>query len=182
MANQFGTVGAPPVGGSSNFSQPAPTMLYQLPNGQLITQQQYNQMMQNAQWNTQPSNTNQSQAQFPPSLQPSSTPLNGRFISSPDDILPREISMDGGVSLFPMSDYTCIYAKQWDANGNIQTVKYVPVIENGDQNEIPNITGIDTVLEHLGSIEQKLEKIEKQRPYYYNKKKPYNNQSKQKEG
>lgn len=52
--------------------------------------------------------------------------IPARIISDVQEITPNEVPMDGSVSLFPTSDFTCIYAKAWNANGTIDTVKYIP--------------------------------------------------------
>ena len=52
--------------------------------------------------------------------------ISSRLIKSLDEITPQEVPMDGSVSLFPMEDYSCVYAKAWNRDGTIRTVKYVP--------------------------------------------------------
>ena len=100
--------------------------------------------------------------------------LQGRMVNGVDEITPQEVPMDGSVGLFPQNDYSCIYAKQWTKDGNIQTVRYVP--------EQPAVqTDQKTPLEeHLNRIEEKLEaldkKLNRQKSY---QKRPY---PKKKEG
>lgn len=60
--------------------------------------------------------------------------LTGRIIQNENEITPNEVAMDGSVSLFPLGDYSAIIAKQWNANGTISTIKYVPVVDNEDGN------------------------------------------------
>lgn len=55
--------------------------------------------------------------------------IRGRVISDISQITPNEVPMDGSVSLFPSQDYSCVYAKQWAADGTIKTMKYVPAVE-----------------------------------------------------
>ena len=57
---------------------------------------------------------------------PSYPTLPGKLISSMQDIKPNEIPFDGSPSIFPASDFSCIFVKAWGQDGNIQTVKYVP--------------------------------------------------------
>lgn len=52
--------------------------------------------------------------------------LPGRVISNPQEIKPNEILMDGSVCIFPMTDYSCIFAKAWGSDGSIHTVKFIP--------------------------------------------------------
>lgn len=60
---------------------------------------------------------------------PQRSAISGRIVNSDNEIMPQEIPMDGSVSLFPTADYSCVYAKCWTTNGNIQTVKFVPAVE-----------------------------------------------------
>lgn len=49
-----------------------------------------------------------------------------RSISNPDEIMPNEVPMDGRIALFMARDNSRIIAKQWNPNGLIDTVEYVP--------------------------------------------------------
>lgn len=92
--------------------------------------------------------------------------LPGKVVLSHEDIKPNEVPMDGSISLFPLNDYSAIIAKQWDSNGLIQTVKYVP--EQPPKSVEPQQNDISSaILERLDVIEKKLDR----KPYY---KKPYN--------
>lgn len=51
--------------------------------------------------------------------------LPGFYISSPQDILPRDVPMDGSISFFPSNDLSYIIIKQWTGNGTIADAKYV---------------------------------------------------------
>lgn len=147
---------------------------YQLPNGNIVnlTNQQAQQLFGGQQQVNTPPQTVQTPS-LPNAAQPSTPVAIGRFINSPDDIVPNEVPMDGRVSFFPLRDCSAIYAKQWDANGNIQTAKYVLSVETTgvDPDTVQGSPKMDEIVTKLNSIEQKLEKIEKFRPYY---KKPYN--------
>lgn len=67
-----------------------------------------------------------------------SNTLTGRIIQSENDITPNEVAMDGSISLFPLGDYSAIIAKQWNANGTISTVKYVPVMDEDCTDDEPS--------------------------------------------
>lgn len=156
---------------------------YQLPNGNVVslTAQQYQQIFGPGPQQTTP----QQQAQPPmmqsPMNQRQTTPahINGRVVSSHDEIAPNEIPMNGEFCYFPSSDGQTIYAKRWDSNGNIQNETFVRQVQ-----DLPNMVGaanvpedeyLTRIMEQLNAIEAK---IDKQRPY----KKPYNknyNHSKQ---
>lgn len=100
-------------------------------------------------------------------------PVQGHVITSVDDIKPSEVPMDTSISLFPLSDYTVIYAKQWDRNGVLQEVRYFPEQPANNVKEQSNDIS-NTILQRLDAIERKLD----QRPYY---KKPYNNKPRKNE-
>ncbi len=51
--------------------------------------------------------------------------LPGFYISSPQDIAPRDVPMDGSISFFPSNDLSYIIIKQWTGNGTIADAKYV---------------------------------------------------------
>lgn len=77
----------------------------------------------------------------------------GRTVASENEIKPNEIPMDGTISLFPLSDYSAIFAKQWKSDGLIHSVKFVPAqIEEQKQEKSFN----ETVLERLDKIEKML--------------------------
>lgn len=104
---------------------------------------------------------------YTPSTSRSST-LYGRVVNSPNDITPNEVPMDGSVSLFPSSDYSCILAKTWNRDGTIQTVKFVPEV-NPDQvtlDQASQENTMDTILKKLDAIEKKLNYRPKNKPPY----------------
>lgn len=70
---------------------------------------------------------------YPLTQQPAPT-VRGRFVSREEDITPNEIGMDGQVSFFPLADYSAIIAKLWDSKGQIQTFKFVPLVETEEKN------------------------------------------------
>lgn len=92
--------------------------------------------------------------------------LQGRMVAQVEEITPQEVPMDGSVGLFPQNDYSCIYAKQWTKDGNIQTVRYVP--EQPTPVQADQKTPLE---EHLNRIEEKLEALDKKlnRPKNYQK-------------
>lgn len=85
--------------------------------------------------------------------------INGRVIGNVNEVTPNEVPMDGNVSLFPMSDYSCIYAKMWNTDGTIQTIKFIPVVENVQEaQQTQQLTDVhyNNILERLDKIEQML--------------------------
>lgn len=95
----------------------------------------YSQGPDNTRMNVPPANWNQpTNAPVPvnlPTTQPTQQPLAGlpcKVITSGNDILPNEVSMNGEPSVFVMRDLSEIHIKQWNSNGGIDTVTYKPVI------------------------------------------------------
>lgn len=75
---------------------------------------------------TQPQN---SQAQtMQPILAQQIVNLSGRVVQKETDITPQEVAMDGSISLFPLADYSAIIAKQWNSDGTIKTLRFVPEV------------------------------------------------------
>lgn len=97
--------------------------------------------------------------------------LKGRMVVKEEDITAGEIPMDNSLSLFPLTDYSCIYAKQWQPNGTITTVKYVPETPVQETHE-PTINEngvLDELNERLSNIEHMLKQQRKPRNNYYKK-------------
>lgn len=85
--------------------------------------------------------------------------INGRVIGNVNEVTPNEVPMDGNVSLFPLNDYSCIYAKMWNTDGTIQTIKFIPVVENAQEaQQTQQLTDAhyNNILERLDKIEQML--------------------------
>ena len=89
--------------------------------------------------------------------------ISSRLIKSLDEITPQEVPMDGSVSLFPMEDYSCVYAKAWNRDGTIRTVKYVPEKqEEVTQNSTTGFAGADVlndILENIADLTQDVNDI-----------------------
>lgn len=80
--------------------------------------------------------------------------VRGRFITREEEIAPNEIAMDGQVSFFPLADYSCIIAKLWDSKGQIQTFKFVPLVDQPKEITVDNKD--DMILGKLDDIESLL--------------------------
>lgn len=96
--------------------------------------------------------------------------LHGRTITNPQEIRPNEISQDGIPSYFPTSDYSAIYAKAWNADGGIDTIKYVreqPVSEAQGPSEF------DQVMARLDKLEQIINQSYQRRQNYYQNNRNY---------
>lgn len=51
--------------------------------------------------------------------------LPGKIINTESDIAANEVPSDGSVGLYLCKDLSCLYAKAWNNNGQIDTVKFV---------------------------------------------------------
>lgn len=107
---------------------------------------------------------------------PPSKPLTGRVVNDHSEITPNEVVMDGSVSLFPQSDYSCIFAKQWGPDGTIQTVRYIPEVVEPESVEDAqgNSVNLINIMERLDDIETLLKQRNKP---YNNRNKSYNNRN-----
>lgn len=106
-------------------------------------------------------------------MQQSSPSFPGRTINNPNEIRPNEVPLDGSASLFPMNDWSCIYLKAWGADGNIQTVRFIPEkLEVVAEQQGPS--NFDLVMERLDNIEKMIQSQGNRKQYYNN-----NNQKKE---
>lgn len=79
--------------------------------------------------------------------------IQGRIIKDISEVQPNETPMDGSVRVFPTEDFTAIYAKTWDYNGNLLTYKFVPEIEVVDDEIEVGSTGYNAIMKRLDGIE-----------------------------
>lgn len=101
-------------------------------------------------------------------------PLQGRIVSSAEEILPGEVPMNGTTSIFPLADGSGIITKTWGKDGLIKQMLYVPPFEEQKvENEKEDSTSI--ILERLDKIEKLIAKNNKGN---YNKK-SFNNKNRQ---
>lgn len=83
-------------------------------------------------------------------------PFTGKYVGDPGEIMVRDIPTDGSLALFPTRDLSTIYAKAWNSNGKIVTVKYIAdpsQFETPSQNSAPDMSNI---LERLEALEKGL--------------------------
>lgn len=52
--------------------------------------------------------------------------LTGHLVASQDDIKPNDVPMNGQAAYFPSQDGKVIFAKAWNPDGSITTVRYIP--------------------------------------------------------
>lgn len=91
----------------------------------------------------------------------------GRVINSENDITPNEVPMDGSVSLFPMADYSKIFAKQWNPDGTIKTTVFV--IDAQPDSATQSQSFEDEMRDRLDHLESLITRQNKYRkPYHKN--------------
>lgn len=84
-------------------------------------------------------------------------PFVGRFINQIEEVMPREVPMDGRIAVFPSQSLEEIFIKAWDRNGNIKTIRYIlDPMQNLNQapQQAPNMGA--QILERLDQLEQRL--------------------------
>lgn len=76
----------------------------------------------------------------------------GRMIQAPTDIMPGDIPMNGTPCFFPMQDGSAIYMKAWNADGTINTMRFLP--ENPATKEPTQLDRIENMLSNFISGQQ----------------------------
>ena len=90
--------------------------------------------------------------------QPEQPPFVGRFINQIEEVMPREVPMDGRIAIFPTPNLEEIYLKAWDRYGSIKTFRYI-LDPNQTFNAPPMQQGPDMssqILQRLDELEKKL--------------------------
>lgn len=104
--------------------------------------------------------------------------LYGRVVGDLSEVVADDVPRTGAVCLFPLQDYSCIYAKQCNPDNSVSTVRYIPEVE--PKQEPVSQTDLTAVLDQLNNIENLIKKSNNYRkPYHKNK--AYNNESKTEE-
>lgn len=109
-----------------------------------------------------------------PQIQQQPPCINGKIVQDANSIVANDVPMDGSVALFPKSDLSEIYAKQWASDGKISTVVFKPIqnacADNSSQNEQNVKFGLsddattaldkkmDELLEKIEQLEKNIEK------------------------
>lgn len=83
---------------------------------------------------------------------PTIKPTEGRWVDSFDEIMPQEVQMNGQMYLFPQNDWSCIYARYWNNNGELLTCRFLPEkIEQPIQQPSYDMNSIIKSYEQLGT-------------------------------
>lgn len=84
-------------------------------------------------------------------------PFVGRYINHIEEVMPREVPMDGRAAIFPTQTLEEIYLKAWDRNGTIRTIRYVlDPMQNLTQGTVQEPDMSSRILERLDQLEQRL--------------------------
>lgn len=86
--------------------------------------------------------------------QPQST-LSGRLIDDISTVTANEVPMTGDYAVFPKKDMSEVYVRQWQNDGTIRTLKFVPV-----ENE-PNNSTLDKFETHTDALSEFRDVLEK---------------------
>lgn len=119
----------------------------------------------NQQWPTNPQNTQSPFGQNGGNMmvQQQELPFVGRFIGHIEEVMPREIPMDGRPAIFPTQTLEEIYLKAWDRNGSIKTFRYIlDPMQAFNAQSTP--TQDPNILERLDQLEQKLSEVQQGKP------------------
>lgn len=82
------------------------------------------------------------------------TGIMGHMVGSHEEIKPQDVPMNGAAAYFPTQDGSVIFAKAWNPDGSITTVRYTPEIENKpDDVQTPTLFDI---VDQLNDIEDLL--------------------------
>lgn len=98
-------------------------------------------------------NTQQNQ---PQQMQTQTPSVFGRMIAKPEDIAPADVPTTGVPAYFPVQDGSAIYMKHWNANGGIDTVRYIPEAVEEKPKEEPTAPILNEILDRLSKIEKTL--------------------------
>lgn len=86
--------------------------------------------------------------------------LNGRVIDNIESVMASEVSMDGSISIFPMKDMQSIYAKQWQADGTIKTIKYTVCVDTNNESSNEKEQAYRLSDEFTGNIMKRFDELE----------------------
>lgn len=102
--------------------------------------------------------------------------IPGRVVNNPNEIMPKEVPMDGNIALFPTGDLSRIYLKAWGSDGLIRTIPFIQEPEMTQQEgPSPEEQFRSEVFDRLSNIEDILNrKFTYKKPNYNNNRKNQN--------
>ena len=101
----------------------------------------------------------QPQYQIPQYQIPQQNQFNSKIVDSIDIVKVTDIPMDGNTYFFPKADGTEVYSKRWLSNGSTEINTYAKVDINQIEENKNNFE--NTLMEKLNSIDERIEKLEK---------------------
>lgn len=133
--NGFQNMYQPPVNGYNWNNRGPSSVMYPMPNQQLT-------------------NPNYGGMQMTP-IQPQTPFIYGRVVTSEEEITIRDVPNDGSAGFYPMADGSAVYMKQWNNNGTISMIRYIPdPAQFGEQkSQEPNE-------DFMASIDKRFDKLE----------------------
>lgn len=85
--------------------------------------------------------------------------IAGHMIGSHEEIKPNDVPMNGTAAYFPTQDGSAIYAKAWNPDGSITTLRYLPEIQQPtDDVQAPTLFDI---MDQLSDIQDLLKATRK---------------------
>lgn len=105
--------------------------------------------------NVNPQNYGQPTPGYFPQRPPQPSMLPGKVVTRLEEITPSDVPMDGSMSLFPLSDGSCIIGRLWSNDGTIKTVRY-GLINEQETKEEPKPDYTSEILTRLDAIEKLL--------------------------
>lgn len=93
-------------------------------------------------------------------------PFSGRFINQIEEVMPKEVPMDGRIAIFPTQSLDMIYIKAWDKFGSIKTFRYVlDPTQNLNAPPQPQEPDMQSqILERLEQLEKQLGEAQSKNP------------------
>ena len=76
--------------------------------------------------------------------------IHGRPVTSAAEIGIGDVPTDGSTGWFPAHDGSCVWAKRWNPNGSVTTLRYVP-----EPMEVPNLAD-----DGMAALEARIEALE----------------------
>lgn len=88
--------------------------------------------------------------------QMSQTQMSGRFVNDVAEITANDVPMTGTYAIFPKQDMSEIYAKAWDSNGQIKTIRFKADIPSAEPIKPSETSPVD-----FTEVNERLDRIEK---------------------
>lgn len=99
---------------------------------------------------------------YQPQIQNMVSNLPGKVVGSHEEIMANDVPMNGNIAYFPTRDMNTIYAKSWNANGQIVTATYVRSQNEHKQtlnSDVDNVSNKETesILDRFDVLQRDIE-------------------------